>query len=103
DPLLMGEAPEDVRGNGPAEMRVQLGEPFHEESLESGAASEGRYVSAITCAIAVGVVVDVRIDLAGSCGVLFGGRTFALGSFGVLLRGELGLFRAPGSDLRFFT
>jgi hypothetical protein len=31
------QAPEDVRRNGPAEVRVQLGEPFHVESLVSRA------------------------------------------------------------------
>src|SRR6267142_628607 len=34
DALLVREAPEDVRGNRPAEVGVQLGESFHEESLE---------------------------------------------------------------------
>src|SRR5207237_4172315 len=101
DPLLVREAPEDVGGNRAAEVRVQLGQTLHGESLESGAALARRYVLAI--ALAIGVVVDVRIDLAGSRGVLFGGGAFALGPFSMLLRGELGLFRAPSSGLRFFA
>src|SRR5258705_1551650 len=37
DALLVREAPEDVRGNRPAEVGVQFGESFHEESLERAA------------------------------------------------------------------
>src|SRR2546428_4077875 len=51
----------------------------------------GRYVLAFTIA-----VVHVRIDLAGSRGMLFGGRALALRPLRLLLRGELGLLRAPG-------
>jgi len=35
DALLVGEAPEDVRGHRAAEVRVQLGEAFHGGSLDS--------------------------------------------------------------------
>ena len=68
-----------------------------------GAALRGRYVFSIASGVAISVVVDVRIDLARAGGVLFGGRAFALRSFGVLLRGELGLFCAPSPGLSFLT
>jgi len=67
-----------------------------------GAALTGRSF-AIALAVAVGVVVDVGIDLAGAGGVLFGGRSLALRPLGVLLGGELGLLCAPRSGLRFLA
>jgi len=51
---------------------------------------------AIASAVAIGAVVDVRIDLAGAGGVLLSSLALALRPLRVFLCGELGLLRAPG-------